>query len=92
MPATLPPGRERELVTKLRKFLAEAGKDPESFGLDARVVLARHKPDQQLEEFLKWKALGATHFRCNTMGLGFTHPDQHLEALADFQKRAKAAI
>lgn len=89
MPATLPAGKERILVEKLKSFVAEAGKDPDTFGLDARVVLAKHSEESQVAEFQKWKELGATHFRCNTMGNGFTKPEEHLAALSGFLKRVR---
>lgn len=84
MPATLPEGQEQTLVNKLHGFLKEQGRDPAEFGLDARIVLAKHPKEQWRETFEFWKELGATHFRCNTMGLGFTGPAQHLRALESF--------
>lgn len=84
MPATLPAGQETEIVERLHGYLREVGKDPSHFGLDARIVLAKTPREQWAQEFDKWKALGATHFRCNTMGLGLTNPGQHLQALAEF--------
>lgn len=92
MPATLPKGKEQVIVEKLKTYVAEAGKDPETFGIDARVVLAKHDEESQAHEFEKWKTLGATHFRCNTMGNGFKNPEQHLTALADFLKRMQSLI
>jgi probable F420-dependent oxidoreductase len=87
MPATLPAGDEQAIVNTLKSYVSQAGKDPDTFGIDARVVLAQHDEESQLAEFQKWKSLGATHFRCNTMGLGFTNPQQHLDTLADFLNR-----
>jgi hypothetical protein len=31
-----------------------------------------------------WQAAGATHLSFNTMGCGFTTPDEHLDALRRF--------
>jgi probable F420-dependent oxidoreductase len=87
--ATLPPGQEQTIVDKLHHFLAERDRDPANFGLDARIVFAKFPPQERLAEFDRWKKLGATHFRCNTMGLGFTEVDQHLEALEQFLKVVK---
>lgn len=84
MPATLPEGQEQTLVTKLHGFLKEQGRDPAKFGLDARIVLAKHPKEQWRDLFEFWEELGATHFRCNTMGLGLTEPAQHLQALESF--------
>ena len=57
--------------------------------MDARIVLARFPESERVAEFRKWKSLGATHFRCNTMGLGFTKVDEHLGALEQFLKVVK---
>lgn len=86
MPATLPEGKEEEIVGKLRHYLREEGKDPSKFGLDARIVLAKFEQTRWTDEFERWKKFGATHFRVNTMGQGFTEIDQHLEALENFLK------
>lgn len=84
MPATLPRGKDVEILEKLHDYLRECGKDPKNFGLDARIVLAKFGERERFEEYQRWEKLGATHFRCNTMGLGFTKPDQHLKALEEF--------
>jgi probable F420-dependent oxidoreductase len=86
MPATLPTGQEQDIVDKLHGYLIEQERDPNAFGLDARIVLANFPPEERLAEFDRWKKLGATHFRCNTMGLGYTDVGQHLEALENFLK------
>lgn len=84
--ATLPDGKEREIVGKLRAYLREESRDPDEFGLDARLVLARSDQGRWGESVEFWRGLGATHFRCNTMGLGCQTPQQHLEALEKFLK------
>ena len=89
MPATLPEGREQAIVDKLHEYLRQRDRDPKDFGLDARIVLAKFAPGDRLAEYERWKKLGATHFRCNTMGLGFSEVDQHLEALKQFLKVVK---
>lgn len=86
MPATLPPNTEQELLEKLHSYLREAGKDPANFGLDARIVLAKHSQEDWREEYERWVKFGATHFRCNTMNLGLTTPQEHLDALERFRR------
>ena len=86
MPATLPAGKEYEILDKLHQYLRLNGKDPNTFGLDARMVLAKFDRKEWTKEYLRWRDLGATHFRVNTMGLGFTRPDEHLKILSFFQK------
>jgi probable F420-dependent oxidoreductase len=86
MPATLPPGKLQEMLDTLHRYLGEAGRDPADFGIDARMVLAAFPEDTWSDEFERWKKLGASHFRCNTMGLGHTKPEQHLNSLKRFQE------
>lgn len=41
-------------------------------------------PREGWADFLAgWEDLGATHLCVNTMGMGFTEIDQHLQALAE---------
>lgn len=84
IPATLPVGREQEIVDKLKSYLQARGRDWADFGVDARIVLAKFERAQWPAEVESWKKLGATHFRCNTMGLGYTTPQEHLGALQTF--------
>ena len=89
MPATLPAGREQEIVDKLHGYLKEFGKDPETFGVDARIVLAQHPEETWRAEYDRWVKFGATHFRCNTMNFGCKTPQEHLQALEKFLRAVK---
>lgn len=90
LPATLPESGPEPLVEKLHAYLREEGRDPATFGLDARVVPLREPEQSWPESIATWRALGASHIRCQTLGLGFTKPDQHLRILARFLEVAKA--
>jgi probable F420-dependent oxidoreductase len=50
-----------EVMPKLRQYVIEAGRDPGSFGLTARVVVGPGGPAAWLESARKAQALGATH-------------------------------
>jgi probable F420-dependent oxidoreductase len=76
-------------VDTLHRFLDKAGRDPGSFGLDARLNLQQAPPDRWGSFIEGWQKLGATHLGLNTMGMGFTSPDEHLAMVrrfADFVK------
>jgi probable F420-dependent oxidoreductase len=78
----------RELVGKLRVYLDAEGRSPDTCGIDMRVN-ARVTPPEEWQSFVEsWKALGATHAGFNTMGMGFTSPDQHLDLL----RRSKETV
>jgi probable F420-dependent oxidoreductase len=71
-------------LEKLREYLAQAGRSPQSFGLEARIRLADTSLGDMEEELHAWEEVGATHISLNTMGCGFQSPAQHLGALRDF--------
>ena len=79
------PERARAGAEALRGYLRDAGRDPDTFGVDARLTPARQPRDTWDAYVEGWRALGATHFCCNTMGLGLRSVDEHLAALEDFQ-------
>jgi probable F420-dependent oxidoreductase len=75
-------------LDKIRGWLKAAGRDPASFGIDARVETGRGTPDDWRKTAEDWRALGATHVSVNTMGAGLVGPDAHVERL----RQALAAV
>jgi probable F420-dependent oxidoreductase len=75
-------------VEKIRQWRAEAGKDPNAFGIDARLNFGNGNPDEWRQSAEDWRALGATHLSVNTMNAGLEGPDAHIEAL----RKVQAAI
>jgi probable F420-dependent oxidoreductase len=82
----LPDDNTKAILTKLRVYLAEAGRDPATFGLDPWLTIANHPESEWPELANHWQALGATHLCVNTMRAGFTSPQQHLEAIRRFKE------
>ena len=77
------------LVSKLRSFLDAEGRDPSTFGIDTRINV-RTTPEPEWQHYLDaWWSMGATHMGVNTMGLGFTSPDQHLDVLRRFMETVR---
>jgi probable F420-dependent oxidoreductase len=70
-------------IDKVREWRSAAGKDPTTFGIDARVNLASGTPDDWRKTAEEWRALGATHLTAMTMGAGLQGPDSHLERLRE---------
>jgi probable F420-dependent oxidoreductase len=68
-------------VDKIRGWLSAAGRDPATFGIDARVHARSGAPDEWHTGAEEWRALGATHLSINTMGAGLVGPDAHIERL-----------
>jgi probable F420-dependent oxidoreductase len=69
-------------LDKVRRWREAAGKDPMTFGIDARINLASATPDEWRKQFETWQRLGATHLTLNTMNAGLQGPDAHIDRLA----------
>jgi probable F420-dependent oxidoreductase len=73
----------RAQVERIRGYAEEAGRDPHAIGLEGQLSLAR-VPRERWESYAEaWRALGAQYMTVNTMGMGFTTPQQHLDALRE---------
>ena len=81
----LPDDSAKGMIEQLHRHLVAAGRDPESFGLDAWITIGNHPQAEWAELAERWHQLGATHVAVNTMRAGFTSPGQHLEAIRRFK-------
>jgi probable F420-dependent oxidoreductase len=89
MPAYRSPADARPSVDLLYSFLKDNGREPSSFGLEARLPYGEGNPDTWKQLIDGWKELGATHFSLNTMGAGFDTPAKHLQALEKFARQTE---
>ena len=85
-PQGRPNDQMRETLERLRDYIREAGRDPNSVGIEARVNASDGNADEWLRQTEAWQALGATHIAINTMNAGFTSPDQHIEAIRRYKE------
>ncbi len=79
------------MLERLRGYIRAAGRDPASVGIEGRMSVTRGSPDEWVERAEAWRALGATHLSVNTMGGGFTSPQQHIDAVLRFKQAMDAA-
>jgi len=85
----LPPNQEgKEAIDRVRRYAVDAGRDPDSVGLEGRVTVAAGGPEDWAGELKAWSELGTTHISVNTGGAGFTTSDEHIEAI----RRVKEVI
>jgi probable F420-dependent oxidoreductase len=84
----LRPGAEAQAtVDQVRQLVAASGRRPESFGIEGRVPLARLVPEQWGAEIAAWRKMqGVTHVCVDTMRLGLTKADQHVDTLRRFKE------
>jgi probable F420-dependent oxidoreductase len=85
----------RELIDRVRAYVREAGRDPNTIGIEGRIAFGQdsgNKDSQRkwLEQMAAWNALGATHVSLNTMKAGLAGK-AHIEALRRFREATAAS-
>ena len=89
-PSFAPDDTGREVVSRLRDYARDAGRDPAAIGMEARINLADGNPDFWSQRAAAWADLGATHLSVNTMNAGLTSPDAHIKAIEEFKEAITA--
>ncbi len=85
-PQMRPDDTARDAVSRLRRYAEEAGRDPDSVGIEARITIAGATPDEWARQYEGWQQLGATHVGVNTMGAGLRSVDDHIAAITRFKE------
>ena len=73
-------------IAHIRTYAQEAGRDPQSIGIEARVNIAQGTAEDWVRAVETWKALGASHIAINTMNAGFASPQAHIDAIRRFKE------
>ena len=84
MPNYRTPQEAAHALATLDARLAEVGRSRPAVGREARLAYCRGAADQWARLIDDWRAAGATHLTINTMGSGFTRPDEHVAAVRHF--------
>jgi probable F420-dependent oxidoreductase len=79
------PARDHQ-IRLLRQYLAAAGRDRASFGIEGRAAIADGGPDDWRRQAEGWKSLGATHLGINTMQAGLANPRAHIDAIRRYRE------
>jgi probable F420-dependent oxidoreductase len=87
-PQGKPDEQMRQTFDRLLGYLEEAGRDPATFGIEARVNAADGGLDEWARLTDAWRNLGATHISITTMKAGYKSPSEHIQAI----RRYKEAI
>lgn len=81
-----PPDEQRQrMLERFWHYVAEAGRDPTTIGIQAQVNVRDGDPGVWARQTKRWAELGATHTCINTMGAGFTSVEQHTEAIRRYK-------
>ncbi len=86
IPLFAPDEAGRAEIEKMHRYAREAGRDPESIGLESWITIAGKTLDTWRAEAQAWKALGATHLSVNTMRAGLASPEAHIDAIGRFME------
>jgi probable F420-dependent oxidoreductase len=81
-----PDDRMRESVERLRIYIKEAGRDPATVGIEARMNAREGDLDEWVRQTGGWRDLGATHISINTMGAGFKSLRDHIDAISRYKE------
>jgi probable F420-dependent oxidoreductase len=85
-PLVGPDEKCRALIDKIHTYAKEAGRNPNTIGVEGRVSYGQGSAESWSKELQAWKQMGATHVSFNTMKAGLTSPSAHIEALRRFSK------
>jgi probable F420-dependent oxidoreductase len=84
LPESRSPAGIAPQLEKLRELLRRAGRDPDEFGLQARLSLRDGSPDLWREYYAWYLENGFTHFAIATIWEGASTLDEHIAALQRF--------
>jgi probable F420-dependent oxidoreductase len=83
----LGPGeRVRSMIETIQKHADEAGRDPSSIGIEARMAFGEIAPGEWAKVASQWKEIGATHLCVNTMKAGLSGASAHIGAIRRFRE------
>lgn len=80
----------QDKLTRLRAFLAEAGREETDFGVEMRFNLGLVERGEWAERVATLREMGATMVSCDTMNMGLTHPDEHIATIRAFYEEVSA--
>jgi probable F420-dependent oxidoreductase len=85
-PQERPNDQVRATLERLSTYIREAGRDPATVGIEARMNARSGNLDEWVRQTEGWRALGATHISINTMGAGFKSLDEHIDAIRRYKE------
>jgi len=85
IPLGNPGSKTGAMLEALRGYLAEEGRDPAEFGIEAWIRYGDGDPDGWRATADKWLPLGATHLTFYTSGQGTGPLDKQIEAMRAFK-------
>ena len=84
-PLMNPDDKCRAAIEKVRNYAREAGRDPDTVGIEGRISHGSGSEAAWRGELQAWQSLGATHASFNTMKANLSSPAAHIEAIRRFK-------
>jgi probable F420-dependent oxidoreductase len=81
-----PDDRMREALKRLRGYVEEAGRAPESVEIEARLDVGKVPQEEWIAQTEAWRLLGATYISINTMNAGLRSLQEHVETIARYKE------
>jgi probable F420-dependent oxidoreductase len=81
----------RATLERVHAYAREAGRDPATIGVEGWIRVDTVPETEWARHADAWRALGATHLSVNTMGAGFTSPQQHIETVLRWKRVVEAS-
>lgn len=85
-PQMRPDDRAKAAIDKIRTYAQQAGRDPSTIGIEARLNLREGDPDSWHSQIERWRELGATYLGINTMGMGLGSPSEHIDKIREIKQ------
>ncbi len=86
-PSLSPDAEGAERVGVLRKFVAKAGRDPATFGIEGRVRLRAGTPDDWEMCCEAWRGLGVSELYVDAREMGARSVEEHIRLMERFLER-----
>ncbi|MDQ3043575.1 MAG: LLM class F420-dependent oxidoreductase [Chloroflexota bacterium] len=80
-PAGPPDERLTAVLTQLRGYIRDEGRDPAEVGIEGRININQGAEAEWAAQAQSWAKNGATHLSINTMSAGLANVDAHISAL-----------
>ena len=74
----------QDVLNKIDRYLAQAGRSRDDIGIEARISYGDGNPESWIKSLKDWRAVGVTHVSMNTMNCGFNTAAEHLAAVRKF--------
>lgn len=71
----------RGMIERMHGYARQAGRNPEEIGIEGALSLNQIPEGRWAGHVEAWRELGARYLTVNTMGMGFTSVQQHIDAL-----------